>query len=94
MGYCFFVLIAFFEAQKCLLLGAGEMAQRLRALTALPEFNSQQPHDGSQPSVTGSDVLSGVSKDSYSVSIYIYNFFLKKCFASFHWFFFPYKHIF
>ena len=29
---------------------AGEMAQRLRALTALPEdpeFNSQQPHGGS-----------------------------------------------
>jgi hypothetical protein len=29
--------------------GAGEMAQWLRALTALPrgpEFNSQQPHDG------------------------------------------------
>ena len=54
--------------------GAGEMAQRLRALTALPkvlncsskgpEFNSQEPHGGSQPSVTGSDALSGVSEDS------------------------------
>ena len=35
--------------------GAGEMAQWLRALTALPrgpEFNSQQPRGGSQPSVT------------------------------------------
>ena len=38
-------------------------AQRLRALTALPEvlrdlkFNSQQPHGGSQPSVMGSDAL-------------------------------------
>ena len=34
---------------------AGEMAQQLRALTALPkvlEFKSQQPHGGSQPSVT------------------------------------------
>jgi len=27
--------------------GAGEMAQWLKALTALPEFKSQQPHDGS-----------------------------------------------
>jgi len=37
------------------------MAQRLRALAALPEvlpeFNSQQPHGGSQPSVMGSDAL-------------------------------------
>jgi hypothetical protein len=35
------------------------MAQRLRALTApeVPEFNSQQPHGGSQPSVMGSDAL-------------------------------------
>jgi hypothetical protein len=35
--------------------GAGEMAQRLRALTDCssegPEFKSQQPHGGSQPSV-------------------------------------------
>jgi hypothetical protein len=31
---------------------AGEMAQRLRALI---EFNSQQPHGGSQPTVMGSD---------------------------------------
>jgi hypothetical protein len=40
--------------------GAGEMAQRLRALTALLEVlssNSQQPHGGSQPFVMGSDVL-------------------------------------
>jgi len=32
-----------------------------------PEFNSQQPHGGSQPSVMGL----GVSEDSYSVLIYI-----------------------
>ena len=35
-------------------VGAREMAQRLRALTVLPEvleFNSQQPHGGSQPSM-------------------------------------------
>jgi hypothetical protein len=34
------------------------MAQQLRALSALPEdpeFNSQQPHGGSQPSVIESD---------------------------------------
>ncbi|XP_063126361.1 P2X purinoceptor 6 isoform X4 [Rattus norvegicus] len=40
--------------------GAGEMAQRLRAPTALPEvheFNSQQPRGGSQSSVMGSDAL-------------------------------------
>jgi hypothetical protein len=51
-------------------LQAGEMAQLLRALTALPrspEFNSQQPHGGSQPSVTDS----GVSEDSYCVVIHI-----------------------
>jgi hypothetical protein len=30
--------------------GAGEMAQRLKALTPKsPEFKSQQPHGGSQP---------------------------------------------
>jgi hypothetical protein len=37
-----------------------------------PEFNSQQPHDGSQPSVMGSDALFWcVSEDSYSVLIQI-----------------------
>jgi hypothetical protein len=34
---------------------AGEMAQRIRALTACssggPEFNFQQPHGGSQPTI-------------------------------------------
>jgi hypothetical protein len=45
---------------KSSLRGAGEMACQLRALTALtvsPEFNSQQPHGGLQPSVMGSDAL-------------------------------------
>jgi hypothetical protein len=40
--------------------GAREMAQQLRILAALPrgsEFNSQQPHDGSQLSIMGSDPL-------------------------------------
>jgi len=50
------------NACKNLCAAAGEMAQRLRALTA-PEFSSQQPHGGSQPSV----MESGVSEDSYSV---------------------------
>jgi len=48
-------------------VGAGEMAQRLRALAALPkgpEFNSQQPQGGSRPSVIGSDALFWSVKDS------------------------------
>jgi hypothetical protein len=36
---------------------AGEMAQRLRALAALPEVNSQQLHGSSQTSVMRSDAL-------------------------------------
>jgi hypothetical protein len=53
---------------------AGEMAQWLRALTALPEVLSSisRKHNGdSQPSVIGSDSSSGVSEDSYSVFTYI-----------------------
>jgi hypothetical protein len=41
-------------------MGAREMAHRLRALTALPEvleFNSQQTHYGSQPSMMGSNAI-------------------------------------
>jgi hypothetical protein len=40
--------------------GIGEMAQGLRALDCSsrgPEFNSQQPHGGSQPSVMESNAL-------------------------------------
>jgi hypothetical protein len=40
--------------------GAGEMAQCVRAPDCSsegPEFKSQQPHGGSQPSVTRSDAL-------------------------------------
>jgi hypothetical protein len=33
------------------------MAQQLKALDVLPEFISQQPHGGSQPSVMGSDAF-------------------------------------
>jgi hypothetical protein len=52
------------------------MAQWLRGLTALPrghEFNPQQPHGGSQPSVMGSNPSSGVTEDIYSVLIKINN---------------------
>jgi hypothetical protein len=41
-------------------LWAGEMAQWVRAPDCSskgPEFKSQQPHGGSQPSVTRSDAL-------------------------------------
>jgi hypothetical protein len=40
-------------------LGAGEMAQWVRALVTPwgPEFKSQQQHGGSQLSVMGSDAL-------------------------------------
>jgi hypothetical protein len=53
---------------------AGEMAQWVRAPDCSsegPEFKSQQPHGGSQPSVTRSDTpSSGVSEDNYSVLTY------------------------
>jgi hypothetical protein len=45
---------------KIPILRAREMAQQLRALTALPEVlssNSQQLHGSSQPSVMGSHAL-------------------------------------
>jgi hypothetical protein len=41
-------------------MGAGEMAQWVRAPNCSsegPEFKSQQPHGGLQPSVTRSDAL-------------------------------------
>jgi hypothetical protein len=59
---------------KNLSLGAGEMAQWVRAPDCSsegPKFKSQQPHGGSQPSVMRSDALSsGASEDSYSVLTY------------------------
>jgi hypothetical protein len=48
------------KEEKNLLLWAGEMAQWVRAPDCSsrgPEFKSQQPHGGSQPSVTRSDAL-------------------------------------
>jgi hypothetical protein len=51
----------FFFPLKMKELGAGEMAQWLRVLTALPKVLSSNPsnrlHGGSQPSLTGHDVL-------------------------------------
>jgi hypothetical protein len=50
---------------KTVFYGAGEMAQWLG-----PEFYSQQPHDGLQPSVMGSDALFWcVSEGSYGVLV-------------------------
>jgi hypothetical protein len=53
---------------------AGEMAQWVRAPDCSsegPEFKSQQPHGGSQPSVTRSVTpSSGVSEDSFNVLTY------------------------
>jgi hypothetical protein len=60
----------FQDAVKIYQVGAGEMIQRLRAPAApegRPEFKPQQPHDGSQSSVTSS---SGLSEDSYSILKY------------------------
>ena len=50
------------------LLGAGEMVQRLRALAALPrgpEFNSQQPHGGSRPSIMRFSALFWCKKEIF-----------------------------
>jgi hypothetical protein len=58
--------------------GAREVAQLLRAPAALPaEFNSQQPHGGSRPSITGSDALfwhAGVYADKAAIYIKIHIF--------------------
>jgi hypothetical protein len=49
----------------------GSAVRSIACTSRGPEFNSQQPHGGSQPSIMGSDALSGVSEESYSVLIYI-----------------------
>jgi hypothetical protein len=55
-------------------IGAGEMAQRLEALTALPEFlgsipsNHMVAHNHLEWDLMPS---SGVAEDSYSVLVYI-----------------------
>jgi hypothetical protein len=53
-------LLAFSHEYIKILDRAGEMAQWVRAPDCSsegPEFKSQQPHGGSQPSVTRSDAL-------------------------------------
>jgi hypothetical protein len=46
----------------------GSVVKSTECSSRGPEFNSQQPHDGSQPSVIGSNVLfCCVSEVSYSV---------------------------
>jgi hypothetical protein len=66
---CLFTIYSLFK----LLKGAGELAQQLRALTALPEFLSSIPSNHipcSQPSLMRSDALFWcVSEDSYSVLV-------------------------
>jgi hypothetical protein len=55
---------------------AGEMAQWLRALTAIPggpEFKSLHLHSGSQPSAMRSMPSSGVSEVCVSYSVLTYN---------------------
>jgi hypothetical protein len=62
----FIIILFFIQVSLCNLAlpetcyGAGEMAQWLGVLTDCsrgPEFNSQQPHGGSQPSIMGSEAL-------------------------------------
>jgi hypothetical protein len=47
----------------------GSVVKRTDCSSKGPEFNSQQPYGGSQPSVMGSMPSSGVPEDSYSVLI-------------------------
>ena len=55
--------------------GAGEMAQWLRALTALPEVLSSSPsnHIVAHKNLMRSDALSGVSEDIDSVHVHKIN---------------------
>ena len=46
----------------------GSVVKRTDCSSRGPEFNSQQPHGGSQPSTMPS---AGVSEDSYCVLLYI-----------------------
>jgi hypothetical protein len=58
---------------KILILGwrDGSVVMSTDCSSKGSEFNSQQPHGDSQPSVMGSNALSGVSEDSYSLLTYI-----------------------
>jgi hypothetical protein len=48
----------------------GSAVKSIDSSSRGPEFKSQQPHGGSQPSVMGSSAPSDVSEDSYSVLTY------------------------
>ena len=56
--------------------GTGEMAQQLGVPTALSEvlslIPSKQPHDGSQPSVMGSDALFWCVSEGSNVGVFMY----------------------
>jgi hypothetical protein len=57
---CLFFFFKERKKEKEIVSGAGEMAQWVRAPDCSSEglkFKSQQPHGGSQPSVTRSDAL-------------------------------------
>lgn len=58
-----------FGASNCAVLGwrDGSAVKSTKCSSEGPEFQSQQPHDGSQPSVMGSGALFCVPEDSYSV---------------------------
>jgi hypothetical protein len=63
-----FLFVCLFVLGFCLkdISGAGEMAHQLRALDCSspgPEFKSQQPHGGSQPSIMRSDASSGAAEE-------------------------------
>jgi hypothetical protein len=61
------------QTNKKKLLGwrHGSVVKSTNCSSRGPEFNSQQPHGGSQPFVMGSDALFCVSKESNGVLIYI-----------------------
>jgi hypothetical protein len=79
-----------FSFQRFFKIGAGVMAQRFRALAALPEVPSSTPNNhimahnhlnGSQPSIMGSDVLfwhTDVYADRAFIYIYIYKLKISK----------------
>ena len=49
----------------------GSVVKSTNCSSRGPEFKSQHPHGGSQPSVMGSDALFCVSEDSDSVLTYV-----------------------
>jgi len=63
-----------FSVELKLLLGAGEVGSEVKNTDCSsrgPEFNSQQPHGGPQPSVVHTISSWGVSEGSYTVLTYI-----------------------